>query len=85
MSTQLFDTEATAGACAYILHILLQRLDDSRPGLVLDMLEGVRGDCAAIEANGAMTESIRKRCQAAEHMLELIHAQNQMASSNRQK
>lgn len=82
MSKQLSDIEATAGACAYILHILLQRLEESRPGLVLDMLEGVRGDCAVIEANGAMTESIRERCQAAEQMLELIHAQKQMNSAS---
>ncbi len=85
MSSQLSDIEASAGACAYLLHGLLQRLEESRPGLVLDMLEGVRGDRAAIEANGAMTETIRKRCQAAEQMLELIHAQNQMTSSSRQK
>lgn len=32
------------GACAYLLHGLLQRLEHQSPGLLSDMIEGVESD-----------------------------------------
>lgn len=33
-------------ACGYLLHVLLQRLDQQRPGLIADMIEGISNDQA---------------------------------------
>ena len=88
MSHQLTDitnTGTKAAACAYVLHILLQRLEEIRPGLVLELLQGVKSDRTAVESNGAMSEPVGSIFREAERMLELIHAQNQMAPSQGKK
>jgi len=41
------------GACVYILHMLLQRLESDRPGMLLEMAEGITAD----QASASGTES----------------------------
>lgn len=44
------------GACVYILHMLLQRLESDRPGMLLEMAEGIAAD----QASASVTESGKK-------------------------
>jgi len=39
------------GACVYILHMLLQRLESDRPGMLLEMAEGIAADQASASVN----------------------------------
>ena len=38
-------------ACVYILTALLQRLDNSNPGIITDILEGIKTDRSSIPKN----------------------------------
>ncbi|MBU65207.1 MAG: hypothetical protein CL858_07105 [Cupriavidus sp.] len=38
------------GACVYILHMLLQRLESQQPGMLLEMAEGIGADQTAASA-----------------------------------
>ena len=51
--------EAKAGACYYLLTMLLQRLDPQHPGLIDEILQGVIADFSAIEADGNLSSSLR--------------------------
>lgn len=77
MNQDLPRTAAAVGACTYVLHMLLQRLETTHPGLVLDMLEGARADQAAVQAKGNLSEPLAQVFEQAIGMLELIDAQNQ--------
>jgi hypothetical protein len=44
------------GACVYLLHALLQRLEQQQPGLISDMTEGVLHDRAAMNPEASATE-----------------------------
>jgi len=69
---------AKAGACVYILHGLLQRLEAGNSGLVESMLIGAQADRTAIEASGSLSEPVRRIFEETSNILQKIHAQNQM-------
>jgi len=75
MSSDFTNADAKAGACAYVLHALLQRLEVGRPGLVLDLLDGVKSDKTSIESQGAMSESVSRVFDETVALLERVHAQ----------
>lgn len=81
MDHDLTRTAAAVGGCTYVLHMLLQRLETTHPGLVLDMLEGARADQAAVQAKGNMSEPLAQVFEQAIGMLELIDAQNRQAGA----
>lgn len=72
--------DAKAGACGYILHMLLQRLEATQPGIVEELLKGAKADQAAFNAQSSPSEAGTKIFGEAIAALELIHAQNNMAS-----
>jgi hypothetical protein len=78
MTTEFTTAEAKAGACAYILHGLLQRLEKQNPGLVLDLLNGVRADQSAVLAQGLPPNPVNQIFAESIVLLEHCHAQNQM-------
>jgi len=62
------------GACVYILHMLLQRLESERPGMLKDLATGIAADRAAAgdtvrgkEVDGVFSEALR--------IVDLAHAQ----------
>ena len=70
------------GACVYLLHGLLQRLDQTQPGLIDEMTESVEFDLSAIDpsdspsaAHGALV------AEEALRMLRLMAEQRKLASS----
>lgn len=78
MDNESGDAEAKAGACAYVLHMLLQRLEDTSPGLVQGMLDGTAADRDAAIRAGTMTAPLQRVFQETVEFLEHVHAQNQM-------
>ena len=78
MTTEFTKAEAKAGACAYILRGLLQRLEKQNPGLVLDLLNGVRADQSAVLAQGHPADPVTQVFAESIALLEQCHAQNQM-------
>lgn len=81
MSQDIAQTAAAVGACTYVLHMLLQRLETTHPGLVLDMLEGARLDQAAVQARGTMNDAVAQVFEQAIAMLALIDDQNRQATA----
>lgn len=81
MSTeQSLDTRI--GACAYLIHGLLQRLDKQQPGLIAGMTEGIRNDRAAMDPESSA--SAAHGCQIADEalrMLQLMGAQLAQAAA----
>ena len=71
--------EAKANACAYILHMLLQRLEARQPGLVQDMLSGAKADQAVCTEQENKPEGALQVFDEAIAILERIHCQNQEA------
>lgn len=60
------------GACVYILHMLLQRLESERPGMLKDLATGIAADRAAAGdtvsgKDGVFSEALR--------IVNLAHAQ----------
>ncbi len=49
---------ATADACAYILTCLIQRMNKEKPGLISDIIDGVKHDQKAIPKNTPDMEHI---------------------------
>lgn len=78
MESEFTAADAKAGACTYLLHGLLQRLELKNPGLVLDLLEGVKGDQSAVRAQGSVAEPLERIFMEAIALLERCHGQNQM-------
>ncbi len=72
--------DAKAGACAYILHMLLQRLEVTQPGIVEELLNGAKADQIAFNSQSSPSEVGSQIFGEAIAALELIHAQNNMAS-----
>ena len=70
-------TEAQAGASVYILHMLLQRLEASHPGLVQDLLAGAKADQMAFRAQDGKPEGVSQIFDEAIAVLALVQAQNQ--------
>ena len=58
------------GACVYLLHGLLQRLDQQQPGLIADMTEGVARDRAAM--NPDASASAAHGCEIADEALRML-------------
>ncbi|MDR6860949.1 hypothetical protein [Variovorax guangxiensis] len=68
------------GACVYLFHGLLQRLDQQQPGLIAGMTEGVLRDRAAM--NPEASASAAHGCEIADEalrMLRLMSAQLKLA------
>lgn len=82
MAESFTAADAKAGACAYVLHCLLQRLELQSPGLVLDLLNGVKADQVAIQNNQSLSVSVKQVFSEAVDLLERCHAQNQSAATN---
>lgn len=80
MNAEYPKEDANADASAYLLHILLQRLEVQHPGLVLSMLNGVKADQSAVITQGTATDHEKSVFDKAVNRLELCHAQNQMVS-----
>lgn len=59
MSTERVSAETQAGACSYVLLMLLQRLEAKHGGLLDELIAGARADQAAMSAAGAMTEPVQ--------------------------
>ncbi|MGJ7575647.1 hypothetical protein ACSFBX_34375 [Variovorax sp. RB2P76] len=58
------------GACVYLLHGLLQRLEQQRPGLIADMTEGVSNDRSAM--NPQASASAAHGCEIADEALRML-------------
>lgn len=69
-------TDAKAGACIYILHGLLQRLEATQPGLVEELLNGAKADQNACNLQVSPSAAASQILVEAIAVLELIHAQN---------
>lgn len=82
MQSDFTKADATAAACSYILHCLLQRLEKQNPGLVMDLLQGVKADHESVIAQEKNTDLVAETFKNAIAMLELCHAQSQMAFSD---
>jgi len=54
--TEPTEVSVRANACVYILHMLLQRMEQQQPGLLDNMIEGVVNDCAARPDGPASSE-----------------------------
>lgn len=75
---ELNDSERQIGACAYLLHGLLQRLDAQQPGLLDEMIDGVSSDRESMVA--VTTDQAESGVQIADEalkMLRLMRAQLQ--------
>lgn len=70
------------GACVYLLHGLLQRLDQQRPGLLAEMMEAVSHDRAAMrpEESPSAAQGVLVADEAL-RMLRLMDAQRKLASA----
>ena len=77
-TTEINDSERKIGACAYLLHSLLQRLDAQQTGLLNEMIEGVSSDRDSMVA--MTTDQAESGIQIADEalkMLRLMRAQLQ--------
>lgn len=77
MSDAIHHAQAKADACAYILHMMLQRLEAERPGFVHGMLEGAKADRAAVQARGAAAAASEAVFDEAIALLAQVHAMNE--------
>lgn len=79
MSTEQ-SNDPRIGACAYLLHGLLQRLDQQQPGLIAGMTDGIRGDRAAMDPESSA--SAAHGCQVADEALGMLQRMSaQMAQA----
>lgn len=69
MKAILDESDPIAGACKYLLIMLLQRLEGSQAGLIDELSSGVAGDRAAIQSSGKMNDPIRQVFEQAEELL----------------
>lgn len=63
-------SDPRTGACVYLLHILLQRLEQQQPGLLADMANGVAHDRAAMNPAGSDAEA--HGCEIADEALRML-------------
>jgi hypothetical protein len=80
MMSEFSKADAKAGACAYILHMLLQRLEATQPGIVEELLNGAKADQIAFNLQSSPSDAGSQTFGEAIAVLELIHSQNNMAS-----
>jgi hypothetical protein len=66
------------GACVYLLHGLLRRLEQQRPGLIADMTEGVANDRAAM--NPEASASAGHGCEIADEALRVLRLMSEQLS-----
>jgi hypothetical protein len=81
MSTEQ-SNDPRIGACAYLIHVLLQRLERQQPGLIAGMTDGIRSDRAAMDPESFA--SAAHGCQVADEalrMLQLVSAQLAQAAA----
>lgn len=68
------------GACVYVLHMLLQRLESQRPGMLVEMAEGIVADQTA----ASVTESGKTLGPVFSEALRMVNlAQAQLQSADR--
>jgi len=72
------DPRVQAGACAYLLVGILQRLEKHHPGLITDAIAGVEADRLAIPGGVRDKEFIEKIFA---ETLRLLHLANQVPRS----
>lgn len=71
-------TERKLGACSYLLHGLLQRLEQDRPGLLDSFIAGVEADRGAMSSQDTPGSAVgREIADEALKMLRLMKAQLQ--------
>lgn len=58
------------GACVYLLHGLLQRLEQQQPGLIADMTNGVLNDRAAMDSEASVAAA--QGCEIADEALRML-------------
>ncbi len=58
------------GACVYLLHGLLQRLEQQQPGLIASLADGVASDRAAM--NPAASVEAAHGCEIADEVLSML-------------
>lgn len=58
------------GACVYLLHGLLQRLDQQQPGLIAGMTEGISHDRAVMDPTSSAGAA--HGCQIADEALRML-------------
>ena len=63
------EPDSTAGACKYLLIMLLQRLEQNQAGLIDELVSGVATDRAAIERSGEMCGAVRGVFEQIERLL----------------
>ena len=76
-----FSKDPRIGACVYLLHGLLQRLEQRQPGLIAGMTEGVLQDRAAMDSR--VSPATAHGCEIADEalrMLRLMSEQLKLAS-----
>lgn len=69
MKSVLDASDPVAGACKYLLIMLLQRLEGSYAGLIDELSSGVAGDRMAIRSSGKMKDPIRQVFVQVEELL----------------
>ncbi|CAG2134137.1 hypothetical protein LMG31506_01311 [Cupriavidus yeoncheonensis] len=70
------------GACAYLIHMLLQRAEQCQPGLLDSLLGGVSADRDAVRAQGAAPAGVDAIFAETLRMLELASAQLKAAGKS---
>ncbi|CAG2132945.1 hypothetical protein [Cupriavidus numazuensis] len=63
------------GACAYLLHMLLQRAEQRQPGLLDELIGGVTADRDAVRAQAAAPAGVEAVFAETLRMLEVASAQ----------
>jgi hypothetical protein len=58
MQREFTRMDAKAQACSYILLGLIQRMDEKEPGLIEEMLAGVKGDFDASRSQGDLAAPV---------------------------
>lgn len=82
MTSDTSTAEAKAGACYYLLIMLIQRLEPQHPGLIDELLQGAIADFAAIEADGKLSESLRAVLLETKQLLVQAGAHKDLALSS---
>ncbi|WP_395027820.1 hypothetical protein [Comamonas odontotermitis] len=77
-------TDPRIGACVYLLHGLLQRLERQQPGLLAEMTEGILRDRSAMDpASSSAAAAGYQVADEALRMLQLMNAQLIQASTSK--
>jgi hypothetical protein len=74
MAREFTPTDAKAQACSYLLLNLLQRLDQKEPGLIDELITGVKGDFQASSLQSDLPPPVSLIYQEAIAILERANA-----------